>query len=209
MNPLDKTKKQLRFDEGEELKVYFCTSKKATIGVGRNLEDKGLTKEESDYLFNNDVQEVVEKLVKADQGKIDHAKNKGGDHLSFFIEQPEEIQSVLINMGFNLGVAVLLKFKKTLNFIGQRRFDIASVEMLDSKWADQVGPRALRLSKVVYECSPNSPNGNLHKAVEVENGHGKSEELKALIKLIENDTTVVVALAKNMLEKIQSVSRET
>jgi lysozyme len=58
-------------------------------------------------------------------------------------------QNVLMNMAFNLGVAGLLEFTKTLNFVKRREYEKASVEMLDSDWAKQVGERAKRLAKVM------------------------------------------------------------
>ena len=39
--------RQLIEHEGLEQKVYRCTAGKLTIGVGRNLEDKGITEEEA------------------------------------------------------------------------------------------------------------------------------------------------------------------
>lgn len=54
--------------------------------------------------------------------------------------------AVLVDMGFNLGVAGLLEFKRTLGLVSEGRYEEASVAMMESKWAKQVGPRASRLS---------------------------------------------------------------
>jgi lysozyme len=48
-------------------------------------------------------------------------------------------------MCFNLGITRLLKFKKFLGAMEDHNWDKAAVEMLDSRWAIQVGPRAIRL----------------------------------------------------------------
>ena len=48
-------------------------------------------------------------------------------------------------MGFNLGITRLLKFKKFLAALEQHDWETAAVEMMDSRWATQVGPRATRL----------------------------------------------------------------
>ena len=177
MNSLEKTKKQIKVDEGLSLKPYFCGAGKLTVGIGRNLEDSGVTEEEAEYLLNNDIKKVISELNKADNGSREHAEKNKLSYRSFFIEQPEEIQSVLINMAFNLGTAGLLKFKKTLAFIADRRYTMASEEMLDSPWATQVGPRSKRLSKAVFECSPDAPSGTLH----ILNGT-KSNEEEILVK---------------------------
>lgn len=55
--------------------------------------------------------------------------------------------AVLENMTFNLGIAGLLKFKRTLTMIQAENYDGAAQAMLESKWADQVGARAQRLSQ--------------------------------------------------------------
>ena len=58
---------------------------------------------------------------------------------------PEDLQRVMANMCFNLGITRLLKFKKFLAAMEENKWDKAAVEMLDSRWAIQVGPRAIRL----------------------------------------------------------------
>ena len=45
----------LKRDEGVKLNPYKCTAGKLTIGVGRNLDDVGITEEESDMLLKNDL----------------------------------------------------------------------------------------------------------------------------------------------------------
>ena len=52
-------------------------------------------------------------------------------------------------MGFNLGIQGLLKFTNTPSYIEQGKYDLASVSMLASKWAKQVGQRAKRLAEIM------------------------------------------------------------
>lgn len=120
-------------DEGIRLKAYRCTAGKLTIGIGRNLDDKGLSIQEIMYLCKNDINEILPQLQK----------------LTFWNELNSPRQEVLVNMAFNLGVDGLLKFKKTLELISKKEYEKASAEMLRSKWANQVGKRAIRLSKVM------------------------------------------------------------
>ena len=56
-------------------------------------------------------------------------------------------QDVLVNMGYNMGVAKLLTFKITLSNIQEGDYAQASVGMLQSLWASQVASRARRLAK--------------------------------------------------------------
>lgn len=121
-------------DEGLRLKPYKCTANKLTIGVGRNIEDRGITREEAMFLLKND---------------INICKNELTRSFYFYKELDVRIQEVLINMCFNIGLPRLLSFKKTLKLIEKGDYEKASIEMLDSKWARQVGDRAIRLSNIV------------------------------------------------------------
>jgi len=52
-------RKLLEFEEGLKLKPYKCPAGKLTIGIGRNLEDRGITEQEAQMLLppgaNNNV----------------------------------------------------------------------------------------------------------------------------------------------------------
>ena len=127
--------RQLRLHEGERLKPYRCTAGKLTIGVGRNLEDRGITAEESAYLLGNDIDRFATELLRA---------------LPWVAQLDEVRQRVLLDMAFNLGMAGLLTFKNTLATIKAGDYQKAAAMMLDSKWAGQVGQRAERLSRMMY-----------------------------------------------------------
>jgi len=123
---------QLKRHEGLRLKPYKCTGDKLTIGYGRNLEAKGITEVEANFMLAEDVAFYSEEL-----------SNK----LSYFDNLSEARQAVLINMAFNLGVNGLMKFKKTLSYVSNQYYDQAAVEMLNSRWAKQVGKRSIELSE--------------------------------------------------------------
>ena len=128
----DEIKAQLMKHEGLRLKPYQCTAGKWTIGVGRNIEDRGITEEEAMHLLDNDIDECQEELDRI---------------IPWWIEKPAYVQLVLINMMFNLGATRLLGFKKFLKAVEENNFDLASTEMLDSRWAKQVGQRSIELSE--------------------------------------------------------------
>ena len=73
---------------------------------------------------------------------IDEAKKVFGN----LEEMPGEAQQVIVNMCFNMGSPRLSQFKKFIKAIHDEDWATASVEMLNSKWAKQVGDRANRLS---------------------------------------------------------------
>lgn len=126
--------RQLRLHEGERLKPYRCTAGKLTIGVGRNLEDRGITAEESAYLLGNDISGFYAALLR---------------ELPWVAQLDDVRQRVLLDMAFNLGIAGLLGFRNTLATIKAGDYEKAGPMMLQSKWAEQVGKRAERLSTMM------------------------------------------------------------
>lgn len=135
---LEKFKPLLRKHEGLRLKPYRCTAGKLTIGYGRNLDDRGITEEEAERLLHNDI------LLCSLQLDRD---------LPWWKHHPENVQMVLMDMCFNLGITGLLEFKRTLGYIRDQKYSVAAVEMLKSKWAQQVGPRAKELSVLIQNAN--------------------------------------------------------
>ena len=142
--------------EGLRLEVYQDTLGIDTIGVGRNLQDRGITKEELDaldipnietvyqhgitesdamFLLENDVQIVEEELLKAHPciAELDAVR-----------------QLVLVDMAFNMGVPRLCKFKKMWAAVHEGDFRTAAKEMLDSRWAIQVKSRSHKLAHAMH-----------------------------------------------------------
>ena len=132
---IEQLTRQLRRDESVRAHLYFDSEGYATIGVGRLIDSRrggGLRDSEINLLLANDIEEVMISLR---------------DRLPWFEALNEARQGVLANMAFNLGVGGLLGFSKTLAMVERGEYAAASVEMLDSKWARQVGRRADRLAE--------------------------------------------------------------
>ena len=125
---------QLTLHEGRRTKPYTCTAGKLTIGVGRNLTDRGLSEDEIDYLLVNDIILVEEGLDST---------------LPWWRTLDTVRQRVLIDMVLNLGITRFLKFKNTIKFIKEGEYKDASENMLKSLWAKQVGKRANRLAQMM------------------------------------------------------------
>lgn len=120
--------------EGLKLFPYECTAGKLTIGVGRNIEDMGITEDEAIYLLRNDVARFAAELAQA------KPIVKSLDDVRYY---------VLLNMAFNLGINRLLKFKKMWEAIEDQRYVDASLEMQDSRWCEQVGGRCSELAELM------------------------------------------------------------
>lgn len=129
---LDELKAQLRRDEDERAKPYQDTRGKLTIGVGHNLTDKPISQRAIDMILDDDVNDVTASLDAV---------------LPWWRSLDEARQGVLANMAFNLGVAGLLQFRNTLALVKAGDYAAAAQEMLNSEWAKEVGPRALRLAQ--------------------------------------------------------------
>lgn len=126
-------KAMLRVHEGVRPKLYKDTVGKWTIGVGRNLSDRPLSVDEMDYLLQNDIADVERQLRLA---------------LPWFADLDVVRQRVLIDMGF-MGVPKLLQFKNTLAAVRDKRWNDAANGILASKYAKQVGYRAVDLADMM------------------------------------------------------------
>lgn len=123
---------------------YHDSAGKSTIGVGRNLDDKGISEDEAMLLLRND---IAEHLALLDR------------ELPWWREMSEARQRVLANMAFNLGVGPtpeqpegkLLTFKNTLAAMQRGDYEAAANGMSASAWAKQVGLRATRLITMMRE----------------------------------------------------------
>ena len=132
MSYRDILRAQLIVDEDLRQKPYLDTVGKLTVGVGRNLDDKGLSREECLYLLDNDI---------ADAEKDARTLFPGFDSLS------AARKAALVNMAFNLGQTRLAGFRRLIEAVKEQDWEQAAKEMLDSRWAQQVGNRAVRLAK--------------------------------------------------------------
>jgi lysozyme len=121
-------------DEGIILKPYKDSVGKLTIGIGRNLDDVGLTKTEAEYLCENDIGRSM-----ADLDRNAPWWRKMGDNG----------QRALVNMCFNLGWPRLSGFSNMLAALRAGDYAKAADEALDSRWAKQVGPRAQRIADLL------------------------------------------------------------
>ena len=142
---------ELERDEGLRLSAYKDSARKLTIGVGRNLDDNPLspaeelvighdgrtqpiTREQALYLLGND--------IKATTLCLDR-------FLPWWQNKDEVRKRVLINMCFNMGIQRLLKFEETLHWVRLGHYNAAASRMAESKWATQVGQRAVRLENMM------------------------------------------------------------
>jgi len=135
----DLLKEKIKIHEGFRDMIYLDSLGKKTIGYGhlivhedKFVEGKAYPKEELEALFDKDF-------------------NKGWDLMIQFcgvnsLDVSEEAQEVLCEMIFQMGYSGVGKFKNMIKALQNKEYKVASIEMLDSRWAKQTPNRAKELS---------------------------------------------------------------
>ena len=138
---------RLAFHEGCVLHPYKDHLGYWTIGIGRCYEKnpitadeekvvgkcwkQGITKNGAYYLLRNDIKRTEKELEKK---------------IPFWKQLDNERQYALLDMGFQLGVNGVLKFKKMLSALGVGNYREAKAQCLDSNYAKQTPARAERIA---------------------------------------------------------------
>jgi lysozyme len=120
---------------GKQLGTCACAKPGAiTGGYGHNFDAKGLSLKAADFLLDEDIDDAIKDLVTF-QPWFETVTN-------------EARQIVLIAMMFNLGPQRFAGFRKFIRAAKAEDHETAAVEMLNSKWADEIGDRAIRLAEM-------------------------------------------------------------
>jgi len=141
---LDRLKEKLISEEGMELMPYHCpkvgedAGGKLSIGVGRNLEERGITAQEAIYLLQTDIEIIHMELDR---------------NIPFWKALSDNKKLVLCDMAFNLGVPKLMQFKKMLLSLhpDNRDDEEAAAQLLDSNYARQLPARSKRNAELIRE----------------------------------------------------------
>lgn len=127
--------RELIRDEGLRLRPYRCSAGKLTIGVGRNLDDVGITEAEARHLLVNDIARTFAECSREPWWPA--------------IADDAVRRRAMLNFAFNVGLPRLKGFKRALAALEIGNFDAAARELLDSRWAKQVGGRARRIAHMI------------------------------------------------------------
>lgn len=136
MTPEGKQKLKALLVRHEEYRQFPYTDSTGhlTVGIGRNLTNRGISTTEAFQLLDDDIIYFSSKLA---------------HYLDCYNELTEPRQIALIDMCFNLGLQGFLHFKEMIAALNSHDYHRAANEMLDSKWAEQVGERATCLANIV------------------------------------------------------------
>jgi lysozyme len=130
----DKLLESVKMHEGLRLRAYQDTLGVWTVGYGRNLQELEISPA------------IAEQWLKEDlwDAQRDARSIPEWEHLDTVARR-----NVIIEMVFNIGKPRLLLFKRMWEAIRLQDWQLAAHEMLDSKWADQVGQRARTLAHIM------------------------------------------------------------
>lgn len=129
---MEELRKRIKKAEELRLKPYRDTEGHLSIGYGRCLDIKGISKEEAEMMFETDLFHASDQYVK----------------LPWSMTQNLNVsrRRVIVEMIFNMGLGGVLGFKKMWAAIRVKDFNKAAHEIMDSRYAKQVRSRAERLA---------------------------------------------------------------
>lgn len=106
---------------------------KPTIGVGRNLQERGLSEDEIRYLLDNDINDAAMYVHR----------------YPWFVNLDGVRQNAVAELMFNLGPTKFAGFKKFIGFMNESRWAQAGEELKRSLWYTQVKGRADTIIKMI------------------------------------------------------------
>lgn len=127
---------QLKIDEGARLHPYKDSMGLLTIGIGRNLDQVGISETEAEYLCGNDITRAEESLDRNFVGWRNFSDIR---------------QEAIMNLCYNMGWGGLSTFRNMLAAMLAGNWDDAAAELLSSRYASQVGDRARRIAAMLQE----------------------------------------------------------
>ena len=125
---------RIKHHEGYRSRVYKCTEGYDTIGYGFAIKDLELDEDMAEEILLR----KLEKLIKRVRSKFD-----------WLDEVPREVQGVLVEMAYQMGLSGVCKFKRALKFMEHQNWEHAAEEMLMSRWHKQTPNRAKELSNII------------------------------------------------------------
>ena len=130
MNLINEIKKH----EGFRSRVYKCTEGFDTIGYGFAIKDLEIEEDIADLILMRKLSKLQIRIC---------------DTFDWYLDSPQEVQDVVVNMSYQLGLAGFSMFKKTIYYLETQQYEEAADEMLDSLWHKQTPTRSQELSEII------------------------------------------------------------
>ena len=120
--------------------AYVCPAGALTIGYGHNLDENPIPGfSGASHISDEEAETLLRQDCAALTSRLDAV-------IPWWRKLSDPRQAVLMNMAFNLGVRGLLRFVRMLEAVQREDWERARAEMLNSRWASQVGRRAPELA---------------------------------------------------------------
>ena len=133
--PIKEISDSLKRHEGYAQHAYVCPAGATSVGYGRNLDEKhgglGISQEDAEYLLANDIKRSIEEC----------------ERFGWWEDCPMDKRQVIIELCFQMGWPSLTNFNRMLSHMAKQSYDLAAVELLDSRFARQVPHRAAELAE--------------------------------------------------------------
>jgi lysozyme len=133
---IEKLSERLEVEEGCELYPYQCTADVLTIGIGRAIGTRGITKDEALYMLKTDIEIITNEL---------------NANFPWWKDMSENRRLALADLAFNLGMPKLKAFKRCLAHMEEGNYPESAIELLDSNYARQLPARSQRNADLIRE----------------------------------------------------------
>ena len=130
MNLINEIKKH----EGLRSRVYKCTEGFDTIWYGFAIKDLEIEEDIADLILMRKLSKLQIRIC---------------DTFDWYLDSPQEVQDVVVNMCYQLGLTGFSMFKKTIYYLETQQYEEAADEMLDSLWHKQTPTRSQELSEII------------------------------------------------------------
>ena len=125
---------RIKHHEGFRSKVYKCTEGYDTIGYGFAIKDLVMSEDIAEEILIDKITDLIYRVKKK---------------FKWLDDSPYEVQGVLVEMAYQMGVSGVSKFKKALKYMEHSNWDKAADEMLLSRWHKQTPGRSQELSDII------------------------------------------------------------
>ncbi len=133
---IERLSERLEVEEGCELYPYQCTQGYTSLGIGRNLQSRGITKDEALYMLKTDIEIITNEL---------------NANFPWWKDMSENRRLALADLAFNLGMPKLKAFKRCLAYMEEGKYAESAMELLDSNYARQLPARSQRNADLIRE----------------------------------------------------------
>ena len=133
-------KKEIIADEGMVKHIYKDHLGYPTFGVGHLILES-----DPEYGKPDKTEVSEERVLECLEKDLDTVLGDCKTLYKDFDDLPEEVQHIVANMMFNMGLTRMYKFKGMKAGVDSKDWNKAADEMVDSRWYRQVTNRANRL----------------------------------------------------------------